>query len=571
MSQPLLRIRLFGPFAIGWVDGDDIDIRSAKQMALIALLATAPDGKRTRSWLDDMLWSNAGGDGKRSNLRQALSKVRRAIGPEYNSIFTGGYDSVRLMPDRMTLVGDPADGEFLEGLDIPDEGFNAWLREQRQAFEPSAAGADEAPAGRPGHYHPVPTTFASARQTGFQVPPTVPIAPVVAVIPFTGVDESGMAKEMGDAVAQVVTSALSRSPLVHMISHLSSRDVRLQTAGLSEVRSLINADYLVSGQMRVLGEEYRLDVDFIDASSGLQRWSKYYRGRRSDFFAGEDEVVSAVSSDVVRSLLADAINPVATRPLPTLQCHTLLMASIALMHKQQLGYFARARTCLEELAHRAPSHSIVHAWLAKWYVLSINQGWSSDLERDATTAREHARRALEANPACSLSLAIDGLVHHYAYKIDHAFAQYEEALALDPNNALAWLLKGILHAFIDEGALAVQNTEKARALSPLDPQRYYYDSLAATAHLANQDYETALSLADQSLTANRRHTSTLRVRTIALQMMGREDEAREAANELLAREPNLTVEAYTRTHPAKNYRTGKDWARALKHAGVPTD
>ena len=52
--------------------------------------------------------------------------------------------------------------------------------------------------------------------------------------------------------------------------------------------------------------------------------------------------------------------------------------------------------------------------------------------------------------------------------------------------------------------------ETARRLSPIDPFGYYYDSLAATAHLAGGDYGRALELAERSIAINDRHISTLR-------------------------------------------------------------
>jgi hypothetical protein len=55
----------------------------------------------------------------------------------------------------------------------------------------------------------------------------------------------------------------------------------------------------------------------------------------------------------------------------------------------------------------------------------------------------------------------------------------------------------------------------------LDPWRYYYDSLCATAALAAHDHERAISLAQRSLKSNRMHASTLRVIAIASAGLGR--------------------------------------------------
>ena len=565
MSEPSLRIRLFGPFALSWAGGEEIDLRSAKLKALLALLATAPDGMRTRSWLQDMLWSLSGPLHGRASLRQALSNLRRELGAACDLIVSTTNETVRLRQTCFTVVGVPADGEFLEGLDIAEEGFSGWLREQRSApVIPKAALPPATVAPPPPERHAANGLANAAAEV-----PSSRIVPIVAVIPFSSIDLTSLAPQLGDAVAQDVTRSLSRSPFLHVISHLSSRDQRLKNAGLAELRGMLDADFVVCGQVRLVGERFRLDVDFVDASDGRLRWTRDFSGLLPNFLAGSDEVVQCITTEIMRTILTSSLGPVANQPLPSLASHTLLMSAITLMHRQALGSFAKARACLEELIHRSPQYAVLHAWLAKWYVLSINQGWSADVVKDAQIAKDNAQRAIEADPTCSFSLAIDGLVHHYWRDIDHAFAQYEEALATDPNNALAWLLKGTLHAFIDEGDVAVANTGRARALSPLDPQSYYFDSLSATAHLAKRDYDGALSLAEHSLQLNRRHTSTLRVRTIALQMLGREADAKVSATELLRHEPTLTVNSYVYNHPAAQYRTGQEWAYALRSAGIP--
>ena len=568
MSQRGLLIRLFGPFSIAWQDGEEIELTSSKLKAMVALLATAPDGKRDRAWLQDMLWSLSGPEHGRASLRQGIARLRKTVGEDVDEVFSSTNDAVRLKPGCYTIIGDPADGALLEGLDIREEGFSAWLRDQRSTHSAGPAQGRSIPA-RASTHSDAGTSRIDRGARGVSQPEQV--APVVAVIPFAGLDEGGMGAQLGDAVAQDITRSLCRSPFLHVISHLSCRHSSLREAGLAELRDLLDAHYVISGYVRTSGENYRIDVDFVDASSGQLCWTRDYTGTVRHFSAGTDEVVNAVANDVVRTILSSSLAPIAITPLPTLASHTLLMSAIALMNKQALGSFAKSRACLEELIRRAPKHASLHAWLAKWYVLSINQGWSADVKKDVQIARDCADEALDTNPSCSFSMAISGLVHHYGTDPQLAFRQYEEALEIEPNNALAWLFKGTCHAFVDEGEIAVACTNQARALSPLDPQRYYFEALSATAHLAKKDYESALALADQSLSRNRRHTSTLRSRIVALQCLGRDEEAREAARELVRLEPNLTGENYLRTHPAAHYPTGRDWAYALVQAGLPAN
>jgi len=55
---------------------------------------------------------------------------------------------------------------------------------------------------------------------------------------------------------------------------------------------------------------------------------------------------------------------------------------------------------------------------------------------------------------------------------------------LNPSHALGWLYLGTVNAFMGEGKAAVDAIRRAIELSPLDPQRYYFESLGATAELS---------------------------------------------------------------------------------------
>jgi tetratricopeptide (TPR) repeat protein len=116
----------------------------------------------------------------------------------------------------------------------------------------------------------------------------------------------------------------------------------------------------------------------------------------------------------------------------------------------------------------------------------------------------------------------------------------------------------------------VRHTRHALKLSPLDPLKYYFDSLAATAALSAGNYERALQLADRSLRLNRTHASTLRVIVTALCRLGRVEDARGFAGQLMALEPGFTVTRYLERSPGAPYKLGRDVASALAEAGVPS-
>jgi tetratricopeptide (TPR) repeat protein len=170
---------------------------------------------------------------------------------------------------------------------------------------------------------------------------------------------------------------------------------------------------------------------------------------------------------------------------------------------------------------------------------------------------------------CRIRLRLRGICSSLLNRLDIALESYEGALDANPSNALAWLLKGTLHAFRSEGQLAVEHTGRARMLTPLDPFHYFYDSLSATACAAAGKYEKAVKFAERSLRANRKHTSTWRALTVAQWRLDRHEDARQSVCELLKLQPSLTVSGWLRSSPAAPYPIGRETAEVMRLAGVP--
>ncbi|MBL9073717.1 hypothetical protein [Tabrizicola sp.] len=131
-------IRMIGVFEVRDEAGKDRTPRGAKARALLALLARTPGHRRPRRWLEARLWSDRGQEQASGSLRQALTELRKALGPLADRL-TSDRDCVALAGFGSDLA-DPAAArqalaqgrEFLEGIDILDPGFNLWLAEERQ-------------------------------------------------------------------------------------------------------------------------------------------------------------------------------------------------------------------------------------------------------------------------------------------------------------------------------------------------------------------------------------------------------------------------------------------------------
>jgi len=547
MESKLLDINLFGACSVRSSAAGGFEITGAKQKALFALLATAPFGRRTRSFLQETLWGVACYDTGRQSLRRALADIKLVMGDSFSELITSTNAEVSLDLARINFVGHPKLGPFLEGLDIRETGFVQWASAIRQ--NPSQLDA----------------LFSLSLRGG------PAILPLVAVLPFRAVSSDLAEVTFGDWLAEEMCRSLSRSRLLGVISHLSCREIAQQgVIDIRQVRDRLQPDYCVVGSLRRSGADLVIDADFLDVRTGRILWTRQFAAPAATFLEAAQDGIATLVGAVGAAIADEALQHVASRAVGEIEDHRLVVAGVKLMSRSTLRDLARSRELLEEAARRAPHAPEVYAWLAKWYTLSVFNGWSIDVDADTRRGIDNAAHALDLAPDNTLCLSIDGLAQNNLIKdLQTAERRFSAALQINPNESLSLILRGTLHAFRDQGALAVQDTERARRLSPVDPFRYYYESLSATAYIANDDYENALAFADSSLQLNDRHTSSLRSKIVALHHLDRGDELRAAGAKLIKVNPDFTVERYLSTHPAGNYLFGRKAAAAFRAAGIP--
>lgn len=547
----LLRVSRFGAFNVARGDGTPIPL-GAKHQALLALLCMAESGVRTRAFLEQTLWSLAQPEQAKASLRTALSTLRRHLGPTVAQIIRANRERVTLDLSQVSFENCACDAEFMEGFELPYEAnFARWLQHTRLEVGRSSTG-----------------TVKSAPQ--LHRPRYEPLLPLIAVLPFVQLAPGEDTSPLGSLVSEELSRSLARSQAFTVTSYLASRQFDLTRVRPAEVSSVAGVKYLVSGSVRANGQLMSTEIELHDAEREQVIWSRHFEGPLSDLMDGRSEPLCEATRQIGQTLVGEAVRVTAFKPLSSLEGHMLLMAAISMMQEMTPDRFGRAREILKVLLDRDPKHPMVLSWMGFWHVLRVQKGFTSDRQMDAGLANQYAGAAIEADPSYSLAHTLKGAISsHLLFDFDMAQNSYDLALKDNPNEALAVLLKGATWAYQGHAIEAVELTDAARRLTPLGPQKYYFDSVSASVNLSAHNYDRAIELAERSLEANAAYPASLRTKAIALQLSGRPGEARRAVQNLMAASPQFNLAQYHREFPGAASLEGHEWADALKQAGVP--
>jgi adenylate cyclase len=332
----------------------------------------------------------------------------------------------------------------------------------------------------------------------------------------------------------------------------------------------LRVHYVLTGSCAVVGTRLLLALELVFTGEQRVVWSRSVGTTLDALVADPAAVLGDVGKGVMEAIESHETGRAHSLPLASLDSYSLMLGGLRLMHRLSRSSFERSREVFDELVTRHPRHPDGYAWLAKWHILQLHQGWSADPQASAAMARDMARRALDHDDRCVVAMIVSGMVRTFnERRLDEAERIYTNALESHPNEALGWLLKGMVHAFRGEGELAVAHTRHASELTPLDPMRYYYDSLGASAEASAGHYDRAIELAQRSLKANSMHASTLRILTIAYAMSDQLDAARGVVKRMRDVEPDFTVSRFLQRSPSSDFEVGRRFADALARAGVP--
>ncbi|MEM6618934.1 MAG: hypothetical protein AAF631_06485, partial [Pseudomonadota bacterium] len=139
----MYRIEILGQFDVVHADGRRMRPSGKKDCALLALLALAPGHRMSRRAVQGRLWSDRGEPQAAASLRQVILQLRRHFG-DAPQVIAADRSDIWIVPGAVTFdhkapgAGLAAGARLLDGVDLADRSFQAWLIEQRAAWAPAA-------------------------------------------------------------------------------------------------------------------------------------------------------------------------------------------------------------------------------------------------------------------------------------------------------------------------------------------------------------------------------------------------------------------------------------------------
>jgi len=524
-----ISIRVLGTFRITGPDETDCTPTGRKTCALMALLALAPDKRRTRTWVQNRLWGTRGKEQASASLRQALAEARRALG-EAQGVLVADKVFIRLDAARVSvdfdaetfgqmMANQPA-RDLLEGLEIGYEDFDDWLIEQRRfladrrALPRTGAGPLATPHVAGAHAH----RSATGRLV-FQ--------------PFRG--EAGLR-----AGVDTVLDGIGRS-----IREIGVARVVDQRAGLpgmdgpppgGEGEQLVLASEALGS-----GGEAEVRLALSAKETGELLWSSVIPaaalGRHSPANARLlQQINEAVGAAADRFML-----PASPQP-DSWSAAALCQEGIRTLFRLGRANYDMADRLFAR-AFDLDGRGIYLAWRAYLRTFLIAERQYTCRKTIEEEAFAFLRHALEKDPHNSYVLALGAHVHTILRRnYMNAFEFAERSVAVNPSNPIGWACLGVSKCHLGQSEDGFRDTQLARSIAGWSPTRFQLDALSCIAGSMAGKLDEAIHMGEASHALAPEFAAPMRYLVALHLISGNYQRSQEIVDRLKLAEPDFSYD-----------------------------
>jgi adenylate cyclase len=368
----------------------------------------------------------------------------------------------------------------------------------------------------------------------------------IAVLPFVNMSGDADNEYFSDGIAEEILNLLAKLPQLKVASRTSAFNFKGRQVGIPDVARELGVGTVLEGSVRRAGERVRITAQLIEADSDSHLWSETYDRELKDVFAIQDDIAQSI----VKALQV-TLSPQERRA----------MQSVATTDPEAYDYYLRGRNYMYSMARRDYEHAIrmfeqaitldskyalAYAGLADAYshMYRYVEATAENVEK-ANRASEQAvvldRDSAEAHASRGLALFI-------SERYDEAEAEFEIAIARNPNLFEAWYYYGLASSSQGRIEKAAELYTRAAEVNPADFQVPMFLAMAYASLNRKQDEMRvrlgALGTLERHLKLNPHDTRAIYFAAQNLYRVGERDKATALAEQAMKQGLNEPVVLY---------------------------
>jgi adenylate cyclase len=398
----------------------------------------------------------------------------------------------------------------------------------------------------------------------------LPDEPSIAVLPFVNMSEDSKQEFLSDGITEEIITALSKVRHLFVISRQSTFSYKGKPVKVKQVSEELGVRYVLEGSVQRSADRVRINAQLIDALTGRHIWAERYNRDLLDLFALQDEITMKILSAIrVKLTEGEQVSGYEKwfKGKRGLDCYLKFLEGVNYLQGYSIDGTRMGGRIAQEAIEMCPENPVIYTLMGWVNYLEYWLGLGKSPQESITKGMELIQKALAIDD--SLASAHGHLSMFYTLKREHerAIAEAERAVALDPGGAYRHVQYAMSLFYGGRTEEAIPGFQKAIRLNPLGESSNFFNlggayRVTGRFEEAVLEYKKALQRAPDSIFAHLGLAATY-------SMMGREQEARAEAAEVLRISPKFSVDSYAKRLAFKDQSVTNKFSDALRKAGLP--
>jgi len=424
------------------------------------------------------------------------------------------------------------------------------------------------------YFRPTSVQVASKEKEASQAPakPTVklPDKPSIAVLPFANMSGDREQDYFSDGITEDIITSLSKLSGLLVVSQNASFSYKDKEVKVEEVARDLGVRHVLEGSVRRAGGRVRVTAQLIDGKTGRHVWGDKYDRELKDIFSVQDEVTQRVVSELAVALTATESERLARKHTENFEAYDLYLQAKRARHVNKKETHFKAIEMSQRVIELDPGFAGGYQNLSHLLSKGIRFGWSESPSADLVKALELAQKAISVDdrfPASYISLAS---VYLMQGKHDDALVAANKAASIVPGDSETMLWVGSCLHWVGRGGEAIEAVKKAIELNPnylYGREPRYLDYLGLACFTAGL-YEESISNLKRSMERHGSSVSRDPFLIASYSMLGRMEEAKQAAQQLLKAYPAFSLSSWKFGRMYKRSEDSERLYEALRKAGL---
>jgi TolB-like protein/Flp pilus assembly protein TadD len=406
------------------------------------------------------------------------------------------------------------------------------------------------------------------RKAGLPETPPLPLPdkPSIAVLPFVNMSGDPEQEYFSDGITEEIITALSKVPELFVIARNSSFTYKGKSVRIPTVGRELGVRYVLEGSVRKAGEKVRVTAQLVDAKTGKHLWAERYDRDLKDIFALQDEITMKIITAMQVKLTEGEQSRVFGKGTDNLQAYLKRLQAKEHVRQVNKEDNALSKKLAEEAISLDPEYAAAYVTLGSTHWMDIVVGSSMSPGESLKRAFELTKKAIaldDSNADAHVSLS---WLFVFSRQHDKGVAEAERAVALAPGSAQTQFNMGRVLRFAGRPEEAIAWHKKAIRHDPW-PSGPILFGLCHAYWLAGR-CEEAIPVCRKAILVSPNNIGAHLYLAGNYVSLGRIEEARAEAQEVLRIDPKFSLAHWGRILPFKNQADTERFIDALRKAGL---